>query len=146
MYIPTDLIIVLILLILGLIFGTIAERRHFASIRKREEEYLFLPISTFKRATLKEIDNAKLVSGNVVVSIDYFKRFFAFLVNFFGGNIKTYETLLDRARREAILRMKEQALDSKEIVNVKIETSSVSKNAKGSVGSVEVIAYGTAIY
>jgi len=141
-----DLIIIVILILLGLIFGTIAEKRHFISIRKREEEYLFLPIHTFKRSTLSDIKDVKLVSGSVVVSIDYFKQFFAALVNFFGGNIKTYETLLDRARREAILRMKEQALDSKEIANVKIETSSISKNAKGGVGSVEVIAYGTAIY
>ncbi|WP_072681124.1 YbjQ family protein [Arcobacter sp. LA11] len=141
-----DLVIIVVLIILGFIFGSIAERRHFTSIKKREEEYLFLPIHTFKRATIENINEVKLVSGNVVVSIDYFKQFFAALVNFFGGNIQTYETLLDRARREAILRMKEQALDSKEIANVKVETSSISKNAKGGVGSVEVIAYGTAIY
>ncbi len=141
-----DLIIFVTLIILGFIFGTIAEKKHFESIRKREKEYLFLPINTFKKSYLEDIQEAKLVTGNVVISIDFFKKFFAALINFFGGNIKTYETLLDRARREAILRMKEQALDSKEIVNVKIETSSISKSAKGNIGSVEVIAYGTAIY
>ncbi len=141
-----DIIILVSLLVLGLIFGTMAEKKHYKSIRKREEEYLFLPINTFKRSYQNDIKEVKLVSGSVVVSIDFFKKFFAALVNFFGGNIKTYETLLDRARREAILRMKEKALDSKEIVNVKIETSSISKNAQGGVGSVEVIAYGTAIY
>lgn len=141
-----DLIIFVTLIVLGFIFGSIAEKKHFKSIRKRESEYLFLPINTLKKSYLKNIQDVKLVSGSVVISIDFFKKFFASLINFFGGNIKTYETLLDRARREAILRMKEQALDSKEIVNVKIETSSISKSAKGNIGSVEVIAYGTAIY
>ena len=49
--------------------------------------------------------------------------------------------LVDRARREAILRMKEQAADADLFVNLKLETSSVSQ-----VGSVEVLAYCTAIW
>lgn len=63
----------------------------------------------------------------------------------FGGNVTVYETLIDRARREAILRMKSNASNASEIINIRIETSSISKNAK-SIGSIEVLAYGTAIY
>ena len=64
-----------------------------------------------------------------------------------GGRITAYETLLDRARREAVLRMKEEAsaLNANIIYNIKLETASISKNAAGSIGSVEVFAYGTAI-
>jgi uncharacterized protein YbjQ (UPF0145 family) len=47
------------------------------------------------------------VSGSVVVSVDYFKRFLAGLRTLVGGRVTSYETLLDRARREAILRCKE---------------------------------------
>ena len=85
-------------------------------------------------------------SGNVVISVDYFKRFVAGLRNLVGGRITTYETLLDRARREAILRMKEQAhgLGGYIVFNVKLETASISKGRKNTVGSVEVLAYGTA--
>jgi uncharacterized protein YbjQ (UPF0145 family) len=42
--------------------------------------------------------------------------------------------------------MKADAGDASEIINLRIETSSISKSAQQSVGAVEVIAYGTAIY
>ena len=67
----------------------------------------------------------------------------------FGGRVTQYESLLDRARREAILRMKEQAelKNAFVVLNARVETSSISKNSKrrNSVGAVEVLAYGTAI-
>ena len=94
----------------------------------------------------EEITEYRLVTGSVVVAIDYFKKFVASLINLFGGNISSYESLVDRARREAILRMKADAGDAAEIINLRIETSSISKNAQQSIGAVEVIAYGTAIY
>jgi len=68
------------------------------------------------------------------------------LINIFGGRVSSYESLLDRGRREAILRMKESAKGASEIVNVRIETSSISKNDNRGIGSIEVYAYGTAIY
>jgi uncharacterized protein YbjQ (UPF0145 family) len=88
-----------------------------------------------------------MVTGSVVISVDYFKRFVAGLRKLVGGRVTTYETLLDRARREAILRMKERAKDlgAYIVFNVKIETASISKGRKQTVGSVEVLAYGTAL-
>ena len=88
-----------------------------------------------------------LVCGNVVISVDYFKTVIAGLRNLVGGNITAYESLLDRARREAILRMQEQAatLGSRMIINMKFETSRVSGDAGRGLGSVEVLAYGTAL-
>jgi uncharacterized protein YbjQ (UPF0145 family) len=64
-----------------------------------------------------------------------------------GGRVTAYETLLDRARREAILRMKQEAkaMNADRIFNIKLETASISKNASGNIGSVEVLAYGTAL-
>lgn len=92
----------------------------------------------------------QLVSGSVVISIDFFKKFVAGLRSLFGGRLKAYESLLDRARREAILRMKESALqnNARVIINVRIETASINKNSgrRQGVGSVEVVAYGTAIF
>jgi len=142
-----DLIIFIVLLLLGYIFGSIAESRHYKSIRKREEDFLTLPTIALKVPLSPEkIKSSKLVAGNVVISIDFFKKFLAGLRNIFGGNISSYETLIDRARREAILRMKTEAREASEIINVKIETASISKNTHGGVGAVEVVAYGTAIY
>lgn len=142
----SNIILFVILSILGYVFGTIAEKKHYKSIREREEEFKHIPTIMLKKPLHPEaVKSYKLVNGNVVISIDYFKKFVASLINFFGGNIAVYETLLDRARREAILRMKEDAFEASEIINIRIETSSIAKNAK-SIGSIEVYAYGTAIY
>ena len=81
----------------------------------------------------------------MVVSVDYFKRFIAGLYLFFGGRVTSYEPLLDRARREAILRMKESCPEAAQIINLRVETSLISKGAKNKIGSVELLAYGTAI-
>jgi len=141
-----DILFFVILIVVGYVFGTIIEKRHFKSLIKREEEMLYLPtISLKKPLRAEDIKSSAMVNGSVVISIDFFKKFVAGLINFFGGNITVYESLIDRARREAILRMKESAKDASEIINVKIETSSITKNTKG-VGAIEVLAYGTAIY
>jgi uncharacterized protein YbjQ (UPF0145 family) len=143
-----ELTVFLMLLALGYGAGTLAERRHYRLINEREEQLLHLPAITSKKLDLDEtrIERAVMVVGSVVISVDYFKRLLADLRNIFGGAVKSYETLLDRARREAILRMKEKAHGASMIVNVRIETSSIGKRAfKGKLGSVEVIAYGTAI-
>ncbi len=143
-----DLIVFLTLLILGYLFGQYFERRHYKSILRREKETLRLPLLTMKTTPggLSSCD-AALVTGSVVVSVDYFKRFLAGLRALVGGRIKSYESLLDRARREAILRMKEQAIGRGAIVvtNVRIETASISKGKRKAIGSIEVLAYGTAI-
>ncbi len=143
-----DLIIFLSLLISGYLFGQYFERKHYRSILRRESDTLHVPLLTLKAVPneLKRCD-AALVAGNVVVSVDYFKRFLAGLRAIVGGRVKSYESLVDRARREAILRMKEQAIDKGAIMvtNVRIETSSISKGRRKTIGSIEVLAYGTAI-
>ncbi len=143
-----DLIILLILLAVGYGAGTWAEKRHYASIEKREDELLELPIVTVRHGfEEQQISRGEIVYGNAVISVDYFKRMLAALRNFFGGTIRSYETLIDRARREAVLRMKESAPQGTFlIVNVRIETSTIGKNShKKSVSCVEAIAYGTAV-
>ncbi|MGF1655420.1 MAG: YbjQ family protein [Verrucomicrobiales bacterium] len=124
------------------------EAKHYQSIREREALTLQLPVTPTR--TLEpglQVESANLVTGSVVVSIDYFKRILAQLRNIFGGRIRSYESLLDRARREALLRMKEQAVGATMILNVRLETSSIaSTSGREGVGAVEVIAYGTAVY
>ena len=142
-----NLIIFVVLLTVGYISGSILERRHLTSIRSRENDMVDLPTIMLKKPINPSgILESRLVAGSVVISIDYFKKIVASLVNIFGGNIVSYETLIDRARREAILRMKSEAENASEIINVRIETSSISKNANKNVGAVEVLAYGTAIW
>lgn len=142
-----ELLIFLTLLILGYITGRMAELRHYRSIREREDTLREIPAVASKVLPRDFRGDTHLVAGSVVVSVDYFKRFVAGLRNLVGGRITTYETLLDRARREAILRMKAEAnaLGATMVFNVKLETASISKGRRNTIGSVEVLAYGTAL-
>jgi uncharacterized protein YbjQ (UPF0145 family) len=145
-----NLVLFLVLLAVGYFCGSLAERRHYASITRREAEQLnFQSMTIEPRLNKEQVNNSFLVQGSAVISIDYFKRLLAILRNLFGGRIKAYESLLDRARREATLRLKEQALarGADMVVNLRLETSTIgnSANRKNRLGSVEAIAYGTAI-
>ena len=145
-----SLILFLFLIALGYFCGSRAEKKHYQSIEAREKELIGLPAVTAKQIEVDErqVEKAEMVYGSVVISNDYFKRILASLRNIFGGRVKSYESLLDRARREAVLRMKEQAPDASIIINMRLETSTIGGNAnnkKGSMGCVEVMAYGTAL-
>ncbi len=143
-----NLIIFLTLVILGYVFGRRAEKKHFESIIEREGEYRdLLAFSERFPPPDMSVSESKLVGGTVVISIDYFKRLAAGLRNIFGGRVTAYESLIERARREAILRMKEDAMamGAHMIINVKLETSSITKGSGDQVGAVEVYAYGTAL-
>ena len=143
-----NLIIFVTLLTVGYVVGQWIEKKHFRSIIEREERYrkLLTFNERFPPKELKSV-NVELVGGNVVISIDYFKRIAAGLRGLIGGRVSAYETLVERARREAILRMKESAhkKGASMIINVRLETASISKGKKQLIGSVEVYAYGTAI-
>lgn len=143
------LIFFLILVIIGYVFGRLAEKRHFASIREREGEYADLLAFSSRHIPAHVAPvRGQLVSGSVVVSSDYFKQLAASLRSFIGGPIASYESLLERARREAIVRMKAEAraLGATQVFNVKLETSSINKGQyQNQVGCVEVYAYGTAL-
>ena len=93
------------------------------------------------------VASAQLVSGSVVVACDNFKAFVAGLKNFFGGNVSAYETVLDRGRREALLRMREYAVALKAdvVINTKIETVVLDPLGASQNPKVSIIAYGTAI-
>lgn len=137
------------LVIFGYITGSILEKNHYVSIRKREKNTMRTPVITCSFCESdKTIIKSFLVTGSAVISVDYFKRFLAALRNLFGGRVVAYESLVDRARREAILRMKAKCPAADMIINLRIETSTISKQShyqQNSVGCVEVIAYGTAI-
>ena len=144
-----NLLSFLVTLALGYGVGRILETRHYRTIFKREKLLKSIPVIPLKFPPARVPAPATvLVQGSVVISVDYFKRFLAQLRNVFGGRVKSYETLLDRARREAILRMKEhaQALGATMVFNLKLETASISKGGRrNTIGSVEVLAYGTAV-
>ncbi|MFT6302790.1 MAG: hypothetical protein ACI9XK_004402 [Granulosicoccus sp.] len=135
---------VVLLLVLGYLFGRVAERRHYKQIIKRESETQHLPVVASRYPPVDREYTQRLVTGNVVIASDYFKTFLANLINIFGGRVTPFESMLDRARRESILRMKDEAIQMKAayVFNIKFDTTRI---ATGKVAAMEVVAYGTAM-
>ncbi|MFQ5793371.1 MAG: YbjQ family protein [Acidobacteriota bacterium] len=139
-----------LLVLMGAYFiGTAIEQRHYRQLRARESASQdFLTVSFPYQPEDRGIVAAQLVTGSVVISIDYFKRFLAGLRLLVGGRVKSYETLLDRGRREAIMRLREAAQRGgfHAVVNVRLETARLasSKGGQGTAG-IEVLAFGTAL-
>jgi uncharacterized protein YbjQ (UPF0145 family) len=149
------LVLGILFLYLGFVVGSIMEVSHYKSIRQREAKWLHLPAVTSELEALYHeahpmppVTKVELTAATAVISEDYFKTVIAILKRYYGGNLTSYESLLDRARREAILRMKERVPNADIIVNMRLESSSVCKeggdDGKGA-RSVEVLAYGTAL-
>ena len=140
----------LLILMIAYFIGSYLEKKHFRSIREREAKLLNFPVVSFD--TMPEdwnVNRSDMVVGSIVISLDYFKRVIAGLRGLIGCRIKTYEPLLERARREALLRMSEEARSQgyDAIFNVRLETSrlaNASRDGKG-VAGVEMLAFGTAV-
>ncbi|HVR74686.1 MAG TPA: heavy metal-binding domain-containing protein [Planctomycetota bacterium] len=141
----------LLLLAVGLFSGRITEGRHYRSLKEREAQLRGLILTNLRNMPLPgPVSGSRFVSGQVVISTDYFKSICAALRSLVGGNVRSFETLLERGRREAILRLAEQALASGAslVLNVRFETMPIYRSGQGRRGGitgVEVVAYGTAL-
>ena len=139
-----------VLLVAGYLVGGALEKSHYRDIESREARCRPFPVISVKSTPPGwTVTDAGLVSGSVVVSVDYFKRLLASLRMVFGGRLEAYETLLDRARREAVLRMTEAAVARgfDAIINVRLVSSRIASSrgsGKGTAG-VEVLAFGTGL-
>lgn len=144
-----DLLTIVFVLFITYCTGSYLEKRHFKNIQQREIALIKKPMISFgakKWTTSKKIRKIELVTGEIVISGDYFKNFVASLKTFFGGRLTPFESIMDRARREAILRMREKAINANIIVNVRIESIMISdSNNPQSIPQCAIIAYGTAV-
>lgn len=135
------------LVLLGYGAGRVIEHRHYAALRRREAE--LQPVLALSTRWLPEgvaATHSALASGSVVVSSDYFKSFVAGFRQLLGGRFRGYETLMERARREALLRLKAdaKAQGATLVIGVRFHSTRVSR--LGAVPSVEMMAYGTAVF
>lgn len=93
----------IVLIAIGVIFGSISERRHFERLRADEAALSHILQSNLKNIPdvhAKDLEEgAILVTGSVVVAMDYFKKIAAKIKAIFGGSLRSYETMLERARR-----------------------------------------------
>ncbi|MCA8991530.1 MAG: heavy metal-binding domain-containing protein [Planctomycetaceae bacterium] len=113
-----------------IIMGHFTEKWHLQSLRERESGYPRSAVSQVK--TFPNIQpgsqTPQLVVAEVVIASDYWKTFWAGWVNFFGGEMRGYQKMIDRARREAVLRLLEQAEEKgfNAICNVRIDTADIT--------------------
>lgn len=136
------LIVFAVLFSVGWFVGRGVERRHLQALSIREQRYANIAIDSKRLG--QHVNSGQLICSNVVISHDYFKYVLAQIYSFFGGRIVSYESLMQRAQREAIVRLKQQAQEMGAIYisGLRIETTSLSDQG----GMVEVMAYATAIY
>ena len=135
---------------LGYVVGRWREQTHLKSLATREATLGHIVMTDLKTiASPGEVSGADLVMGEAVIASDYFKSFATQLRKLVGGEMKSMQSLVDRARREALVRMLEQAdrAGATEVHNVRLETSNIRSATSGSKGaiSVEMLAFGTAI-
>ncbi|HEU5449030.1 MAG TPA: heavy metal-binding domain-containing protein [Acidimicrobiia bacterium] len=135
-------VVPLLVLIVGAITGTIQERRHLASLDEREPAVADIAVTDLRGTPPGMIAvSGELVMGQVVLGSDRGKQVVAQLRSLIGGEVRSFQTILVRARREARLRMLEEArrIGADCVVNVRFETSEITNLA------AEVLCYGTAI-
>ncbi|HEE5774964.1 TPA: YbjQ family protein, partial [Acinetobacter baumannii] len=108
---------------------------------EKEQEFAHIRIDTNRFATSDQLGH--FISSNVVISHDYFKYVLASIKNILGGRLTSYESIVERARREAIVRLKQQAqsVGANHIMGVRLSTTELGMQG----GMVEVFAYGTAV-
>ncbi|ENW95493.1 YbjQ family protein [Acinetobacter sp. NIPH 1852] len=136
-----QIVIFLILFSVGWGFGRYNEQKHLRELD--EKERLLADIQLDSRRFASSEHAGHLISSNVVISHDYFKFILASIKNILGGRLISYESVVERARREAIVRLKQQArsMGGNQILGVRLSTTEMGMQG----GMVEVFAYGTVI-
>ncbi|WP_043972302.1 MULTISPECIES: YbjQ family protein [Acinetobacter] len=136
-----QIVLFLILFAVGWGFGRHIEQKHLRELEQKEKQFAHIRIDTnrFVQTTAR----GQMISSNVVISHDYFKYVLATIRNFFGGRLVSYESVVERARREAVIRLKQEAhtMGANQIMGVRLSTTELGMQG----GMVEVFAYGTAI-
>jgi uncharacterized protein YbjQ (UPF0145 family) len=131
-----------LILVIGAISGRVQEQRHERSLARRAPLYAGITVTDLRTPPPGVTPTgAHLVVGHVVVGSDRGKQFVATLKNLIGGEVRSFETLLARARREALLRMLEEArrAGASLVINTRFETSEITDLA------AEILCYGTAV-
>ena len=133
-----------IIAIVGWAVATWFERRHFREMDEREVVLDDITLSTLKNVNSGISDEVMLLTGSVVISHDYFRTLLIIIKKIIGGNIFAYERLINRARREAIIRLKEEARvqGMNKIINIRFGSALVGPKF---LTAIEMVAYGTGV-
>lgn len=129
--------------------GPFIERRHLADLEARESALAgFVAHDLATPVVAVGPVRPVLVTGSVVLGVDAWRTFVLALVNLVGGDAPQVDRIMQRARREALVRLKEEArsLGAVEVVNVRMETSTISsRNGNSGRGTGEIFCHATAL-
>ncbi len=143
----------LALLAVGFLAGRIAERRHVARLAAQERDMVSMLVTDLRSfpgaAGGRGATDPILVIGEAVVATDYFKSFAARLRKILGGELRSYQTLMERARRQAMVNMLRGARDAgyDAVCNVRMETADIGgagMESRRGMTTVAMLAWGTA--
>lgn len=96
----------------------------------------------------KPITSCGLVMANISVGTSWWQTMIGGLHSIIGGNITLYDRVLTYGRKEALQRLREQALQQgwDNVINVRLETARIVSGKRDSKGSAyEILAYGTGV-
>ena len=95
----------------------------------------------------KEVKEYQVLMTNVVMSPSWIQILVGGILSLFGGEINVFTKVVDWSRREAQQRLREQAAAGgyDEVINVRMETTTLSKIRGSKDTRIEVLAYGTGI-
>ena len=96
------------------------------------------------------VSNAGLVHANGVFGPSHWHLMIGFFNNLIGGSVTVFQQVISAGRAEVMQRLREQAEAEgwDEVINVRIDTASMtpqSSNSRNTVRGVEIYAYGTGI-
>lgn len=148
LYVFVLIVIPLVLFIIPMITGQIIERKHFKDLQVREAEIRKKVIVHNRRSPLiTRPVKMTLVAGEVCIGADRFKTWLAGFRQIVGGRMGSLAPVVERARREALLRALESAAAEgyTEVGNIRYTTANLKWNApKQRELLISVMAYGTA--
>ena len=119
--------------IVAIISGRVIESRHFRSLDEREERFRDIIVTQTKDCPLAAPGSPppRMLVAEVVIGSDYLKTFLASIRQLVGGQVGSYQKMLTRARREAILRLQAQAREQgyNALANLRVQTADVGGGA-----------------
>lgn len=140
--------------LIGIFGGRITEYRHLKSLARREAETSHIIVTQMKSFPTQIAGSGEptIVHAETVIASDYLKTFLASMRGIFGGEVRSYQKMLDRARRETLLRLIDSAQEQgyNAICNVRLETADVGggtmTRGKNAIPMAAILGWATAYH
>lgn len=157
--IAIELIIFLLLfgvpLLIAWIAGLLVTRAHEADLARRFTGLGQVNVHDLKclldadpRARDDHTPPATLITAEATLGVDHCRGWFGQLKSLLGGQVASYDRVLDRARREVLMRLRERAVERgyNAIANVRIEFADISGSQayRRKMAMVSILAAATA--